>query len=64
MHDTNRCIKFKNEIPISFSQARAIRRIVATEKYFVVVLLRNEDSNYESVDLDHQVDLKQSKEPI
>ena len=56
-------IEFKNIIPDSFGQARTIRRIVATEKYFVVVLLRNEDGNFETIDEDHQVDLKQSKDP-
>ena len=56
--------QFKKEIPISFGQARAIRRIVATEKYFVVVLLRIEDGNFETIDVNQQSDLKQSKEPI
>ena len=57
-------IEFKNEIPISFGQARAIRRIVATEKYSVVVLLRNEDGNFESIEVDHQIDSKNFKEPV
>ena len=58
-HASGTAIQFNDKIAISFQQARIVHRILATKKYIVIVLMRNENNDLEPVDLTQKINLKQ-----
>ena len=58
---SDRIIAFQNKIPISFSQLRKAKRILATRKYMVIVLIQDEHFEFEPISLKRKVEGEQAK---